>query len=98
MLQSMKAVFQEHSNSEPTVRGERNLARLQRVIDSGSSRCIQVHGRNALLRFLADQRTPVQIWRLELLGPHCCPGEPGVYALSVGHSCPTRTTHKHVCT
>ena len=41
MLQSLKAVFQEHSNSESTVeriRGERNLARLHSVIDSGASK------------------------------------------------------------
>ena len=38
MLQSLKAVFQEHSNSESTVeriRGEHNLARQHSVIDSG---------------------------------------------------------------
>ena len=54
MLQSLKAVFQEHSNSKSTVeriRGERNLARMHSV----RQWCIQVHGRNALLHFLADE-------------------------------------------
>ena len=41
MLQSLKAVFQEHTNSDSTVeriRGERNLARMHSVIHSGASK------------------------------------------------------------
>ena len=41
MLQTQKAMFQEQCNSEATaerIRGERNLARMHRVMDSGASK------------------------------------------------------------
>ena len=88
MLQSLKAMLQEHSNSESPVeriRGERNLARLHSFIDSGASKFMDAMPFCIFLQ-MNDQQYKSGVWNY--LGLSVGPVNPGLSLIHISE--PTR--------